>query len=143
MWLKDQYPEALAKAREQQKPVLVTFTGYACTNCHWMKANLFTQPEIAASMKNFVLVDLYTDGTDEASVKNQEMQSSKYDTVAIPFYAIVSPDGTTMATFPGLTRAAAEWQAFLKQGVPQAQASLTAGEDALAAVTRPIDLAKD
>ena len=143
VWLKDQYPEALAKAREQQKPVLVTFTGYACTNCHWMKANLFTQPEIATSMKNFVLVDLYTDGTDEASVKNQEMQSSKYDTVAIPFYAIVSPTGTTIATFPGLTRDPAEWQAFLKQGVPQAQAGLTAGEDALAAVTGPTDLAKE
>lgn len=115
-WLKNQYPEALAKARAQNKTVLVNFTGYACTNCHWMKANMFTQPEIAASMKDFVLVDLYTDGTDDDSLKNQEMQESKYNTVAIPFYAIVSPDGNTIATFAGLTREPAEWKAFLRQG---------------------------
>ena len=47
--------------------MLVDFTGYACTNCHWMKANMFTKPEIGGVMKNMVLVDLYTDGTDAAS----------------------------------------------------------------------------
>jgi thiol:disulfide interchange protein DsbD len=112
VFLKDQYPEALAKARAEQKPVLVTFTGYACTNCHWMKANMFTKPAIAAAMKNFVLVDLYTDGTDETSEKNQAMQSAQYNTIAIPFYAIVDPDGKTLATFPGLTRDPGEWQTF-------------------------------
>lgn len=115
VFLKDQYSEALAKARAEQKPILVTFTGYACTNCHWMKANMFTRPEVAAVMKNFVLVDLYTDGTDEASQKNQVMQSNQYNTVAIPFYAIVDPEGKTLATFPGLTRDPGEWQAFLSK----------------------------
>jgi len=44
------------------------------------------------------------------------MQESKYNTVAIPFYALVSPDGNTIATFAGLTREPAEWKAFLRQG---------------------------
>jgi thiol:disulfide interchange protein DsbD len=82
-----------------------------------MKANMFTKPEVAAAMKNFVLVDLYTDGTDEASEKNQAMQSAQFNTVAIPFYAIVDPDGKTLATFPGLTRDPGEWQAFLDKAV--------------------------
>ena len=127
-FMKDQYPEALAKARAEGRPVLLTFTGYACTNCHWMKANLFTLPEIAQEMKKFVLVDLYTDGSDEASLKNQEMQEKGYGTVAIPFYAIVDPKGSTIATFPGLTRDSAEWRAFLESGrtaVPAA--SVTSG----------------
>ena len=38
---------ALDRARSEKKLVLVNFTGYACTNCHWMKANMFTRPEIA------------------------------------------------------------------------------------------------
>jgi thiol:disulfide interchange protein len=122
-FLKNQYPAALAKARDEHKSVLVTFTGYACTNCHWMKANLFTQPEIAARMKDFVLVDLYTDGSDEASVKNQELQSKTYGTVAIPFYAIVGPEGNTVTTFPGLTRNATEWLDFLKKGILQSSRS--------------------
>src|SRR5947209_2420388 len=60
-WLENDLPGALDKARKDNKLVLVNFTGYACTNCHWMKANMFTRPEIAAVLKNFVLVDLYTD----------------------------------------------------------------------------------
>jgi thiol:disulfide interchange protein DsbD len=85
-----------------------------------MKANLFTRPEIAERMKDFVLVDLYTDGTDASSEKNQEMQSSRYDTVAIPFYAIVDANGQTISTFAGLTRDQAEWQNFLdKAGSPR------------------------
>ena len=64
VWMKNQYREALARARAEGKLVFVNFTGYACANCHWMKANMFTRPEIAAAMKNFVLVELYADGTD-------------------------------------------------------------------------------
>src|ERR1035437_9604446 len=59
-WMKNQYREALNRARREGKLVLVNFTGYACTNCHWMKANMFTRPEIAAALKDFVLVELYT-----------------------------------------------------------------------------------
>lgn len=62
--LKNDLPGALAAAREKNKLVLVNFTGYACTNCHWMKANMFPRPEIQAALKDLVIVDLYTDGTD-------------------------------------------------------------------------------
>ena len=64
VWMKNQYKEALAQARAENKLVFINFTGYACTNCHWMKANMFPRPEITGLLKNFVLVDLYTDGTD-------------------------------------------------------------------------------
>ncbi len=101
VWMKNQYREALDRARSEGKLVLVNFTGYACTNCHWMKANMFTRPEIAAAMKNFVLVELYTDGTDAESEANQKLQLAKFNTVAIPFYAIVDPDEKVLATFPG------------------------------------------
>jgi thiol:disulfide interchange protein DsbD len=113
-FMKNQYREALAKARDEHKLVLVTFTGYACTNCHWMKANLFPKPEIAAELKGLVLVDLYTDGTDAASEENQKLQDSKFQTVAIPYYAIMDGDEKVVATFPGSTRNAAEFLTFLK-----------------------------
>ena len=114
VFLKNQYREALDRARRENKLVLVTFTGYACTNCHWMKANMFTRPEIAAALGKFVLVDLYTDGTDEASAENQKLEDSRFHTIAIPYYAIVDPDGHTVATFPGATRDAAAYLAFLE-----------------------------
>ena len=75
--MKNQYREALDRARREGKLVFVNFTGYACTNCHWMKANMFTRPEIAGALRNFVLVELYTDGNDDASRVNQELQQTK------------------------------------------------------------------
>ena len=118
VWMKNQYREALDRARREGKLVLVNFTGYACTNCHWMKANMFTRPEIAAVMKNFVLVELYTDGTDAESEANQKVQLAKFNTVAIPFYAIVDPDEKVLATFPGSTGNSAEFLAFLNKPAP-------------------------
>ena len=107
VWMKNQYREALAKARAEGKLVFVNFTGYACANCHWMKANMFTRPEIASAMQNFVLVDLYGDGTDAASEENQKLELAKFQTVAEPFYAIMDPDENVIATFPGLTQRSA------------------------------------
>ncbi len=113
VWLKNQYREALAQARAENKLVLVSFTGYACTNCHWMKANMFPRPEIAARLKDFVLVELYTDGTDAASEENQRLLESQFSTTAIPYYAIFDPDERVVATFAGLTRRSEEFLAFL------------------------------
>jgi len=114
VWMKNQYKEALAKARAENKLVFINFTGYACTNCHWMKANMFPRPEVTGLLKDFVLLDLYTDGTDADSEQNQQLEEKRFGTVAIPFYAILDPEERTVATFPGLTRNASEFVTFLK-----------------------------
>ncbi len=113
-WMTNRYQDALVKARQENRRVLVSFSGYACTNCHWMKANMFTRPEIAAVMKDYVLVELFTDGADAASRENQALQQSKFATVAIPYYAILDPDGHVIASFPGLTRNPQEFLSFLR-----------------------------
>jgi thiol:disulfide interchange protein DsbD len=143
VWLKNQYREALAQARREGKLVFVNFTGYACANCHWMKANMFTRPEIAAAMQGFVLVDLYGDGTDAASEENQKLELAKFQTVAEPYYAILDPDENVVATFPGLTHDAGEFLAFLKKGAtPAAPSASTGGVPALQALNgAPIDTA--
>lgn len=112
-WMKNQLREALERARAENKPVLVAFTGYACTNCHWMKANLFPRPEIAAALKNFILLELYTDGADPASEQNQKLQETRFSTIAIPYYAVLNADEKVLGTFAGLTRNPAEFLAFL------------------------------
>jgi thiol:disulfide interchange protein DsbD len=113
-WMKNQYREALEKARREGKLVFVNFTGYACTNCHWMRANMFVKPEIASALSGFVLVELYTDGTDAESELNQKVELDKFKTVAIPYYAILDPDEKVIATFPGKTSDANEFLAFLR-----------------------------
>ena len=132
-WVENDLDGAFAQAKASgNKYVLVNFTGYACTNCHWMKANMFTKPEIASVMKNMVLVDLYTDGTDAASATNQKLEEDKFKTVAIPFYVLYDADRNVVATFPGLTRNPAEYLTFLntKSTATTATAAAPAGGDA-------------
>jgi thiol:disulfide interchange protein len=116
-WIKNDYRGALETARKEGKLVFVNFTGYACTNCHWMKANMFTRPDIAGAMKQFVLLELYTDGSDSAAEENQKVQDTKFQTIAIPYYAIIDPDEKVVASYPGLTKDPQEYLAFLKKGL--------------------------
>ena len=125
VWMKDAYRPALDRARRENKLVFIDFTGYACTNCHWMRANMLALPEIAAVLKNFVLVELYTDGLDAASQANSQLQLEKFNTVAEPFYVILDPNERLVAKFEGLTRDSAQFLAFLNQA--QAAPVATAG----------------
>ncbi|MGQ0739533.1 MAG: protein-disulfide reductase DsbD family protein [Bacteroidota bacterium] len=59
--LKD-YEEGLAKARKENKPVLIDFTGWGCVNCRKMEESVWTDPVVDSLMHNeFVVVSLYVD----------------------------------------------------------------------------------
>src|ERR1700693_3023712 len=117
VWMKDQYRASLARARTEGKLVFIDFTGYACANCHWMRANMLNRPEIAAVLKNFVLAELYTDGEDAASKENANFEVTKFNTAAQPFYAILDANENVIATFDRRTTDAAEYLQFLQKGV--------------------------
>ncbi|MGA3241320.1 MAG: thioredoxin family protein [Bryobacteraceae bacterium] len=112
-WIENDLAGAIAKARNEHKTVLVSFSGYACTNCHWMKVSLFPRAEVALALQDFVLVELYTDGTDEASKRNQAIEESRFSTVALPFYAVLDSDDRVLATRAGLVRSSSEFLSFL------------------------------
>jgi thiol:disulfide interchange protein len=113
----DDYQAALDLAEKSGKNVFIDFTGYACTNCRWMEANAFPDPEIRALLETYVLVHLYTDGQGEVYEQNRDLQQTKFGTVALPFYAIVTADGTELARFPGMTRDMDRFQKFLRKGL--------------------------
>ena len=116
-WVLDNYEEAVAQAKATGKPIFIDFTGYACTNCRWMERNMFSREEIASLMKKYVLVRLYTDGRDDVNKKNQQMQQDRFNTVALPYYAIQSPEEHIVATFGGMTRESEQFAQFLQKGL--------------------------
>ncbi|MGO9894165.1 MAG: cytochrome c biogenesis protein CcdA [Bryobacteraceae bacterium] len=116
-WITDDYAGALARARSQGKLLFIDFTGIACTNCHWMRANMLSRPEVEAALGNFVLVELYTDRSDAVSERNEKLLEDKFRTAAEPFYAILDANERPIATFDRLTRDPAEYLAFLRQGM--------------------------
>jgi len=59
-------------------------------------------------------VRLYTDGSGAVYEQQQEMERKRFDTVALPFYTVLTPTGDTVSTFPGLTRNPDEFLKFLR-----------------------------
>lgn len=118
-WI-ESYDLALEKARAENKPVFLNFTGVTCTNCRWMEKNMFPDPLVRKELERFVTAELFTDretpqhkSEDE---KNAERQSTQFGSAALPLYAIISPDEKTLAVFPSLTRDKQEFIGFLQRG---------------------------
>ena len=112
-WITDDYVTASAQAAAQNKLVLIDFTGFTCTNCRWMEANMFPRDEVQRELEQFVRVRLFTDGAGEKYRAQQRFEQEKFQTVALPLYAVVDAEGTTRATFLGMTRSADEFIKFL------------------------------
>ncbi len=125
-WMENDLEGAFAKAKTENKKVLVDFTGDACTNCKWMKANLFTRPEVAGPMGSLVLVELYTDRSDAKSESYQKLEAEQFHTVAIPFYVLYDSDRNVLSTFSDRTEESAKFLAFLNTQ-PAAAAQTTDG----------------
>jgi thiol:disulfide interchange protein DsbD len=114
-WVTNDLNAAVAQTQAENKNMFVDFTGYTCTNCRWMEANMFTKPAVKAELAKFVRSRLYTDGEGEPYEGYQKMQEERFGTVALPLYAIISPTGRIIATFEGLTRSEEEFIAFLQK----------------------------
>lgn len=120
-WMKNDLEGAIAKAKAENKLVFVNFTGVACTNCHWMKANMFPKAEVREAMEKFVLVELYTDELDDPnSEKFQKLQESLFQTVGIPYYAVFNAEQEVVSSFPGLTKDVKEFAGFLNAALNKA-----------------------
>ena len=113
-WLVNDFQKALADAGSSGRRVLVDFTGYTCTNCRWMEANMFPREDVEREMSRYVRARLYTDGQGEPYEGFQQFQEKTFGTVALPLYAIFEPSGEPIVIFSGLTRDPEKFIRFLK-----------------------------
>jgi thiol:disulfide interchange protein DsbD len=133
------YEGALQLARQQNKPVLIDFTGWACVNCRRMEENVWIDPEVEELMKNeFVVVSLYVDERKKLPASQQieyitktgdkkpiitvgdkwaTFQSENFNAVAQPQYAIISPDEKALTKTKSYTPDAGEFREWLDQGL--------------------------
>ncbi|CAD5267714.1 MULTISPECIES: cytochrome c biogenesis protein CcdA [unclassified Imperialibacter] len=110
------YDQAIACAREQQKPLFIDFTGHGCVNCREMEARVWSDPQVLERLKNdFVLVALYVDektelpesqwyeseydGKIKKSIgkQNADLQITRFNNNAQPFYVILDPNENLLA----------------------------------------------
>ncbi len=118
-WIEDR-KAAFARAREEGKPVFIDFTGYTCTNCRQMEANVFPRSSVHSRLaEHFVLLRLYTDDAEKGP-ELQRYQLRLTGTVALPTYAIVTPDGELLIQWNGLA-SVDEFVSFLDEGLRKFQ----------------------
>lgn len=112
----DNYQASIETAKESGLPVFIDFTGYTCTNCRAMEANVFPLEPIQERFDKMELVRLYTDdGTDGPA--NQKFQFKLTGTVALPTYVIVDPQsGRVLDQLVGYADKE-EFQNFLDSGL--------------------------
>ena len=70
---------------------------------------------VKRELNKYVRVRLYTDGEGEPYEGFQKFQPDRFETVALPLYAVLDKDGNSQATFPGLMRSQDEFAGFLQK----------------------------
>ncbi len=106
---------ALAQARAEGRNVFIDFTGYTCTNCRLMEKNMFPRPAVVERLEQYVLVKLYTDDPEKGR-ERQAYQAENFNTVALPFYVVITPDEEVIAKAEYTTDESA-FVAFLDKGL--------------------------
>jgi thiol:disulfide interchange protein len=129
------YDQALACARQQNKPLFIDFTGHGCTNCREMEANVWSDPEVLRRLKeDFVVVALYVDDKTELpesewytsmhdnklkktiGKQNADLQISRLNNNAQPFYVLLGKDERVLAWPKAYDKSVANFIDFLESG---------------------------
>jgi len=131
------YEEALAAAKEQNKPLMVDFTGWNCVNCRKMEAEVWSAPKIKDLINNdFILVELYVDDKvltlpeseqyvsektgkkiNTVSKRNADFQITRFESNSQPLYALLDTDGQLLVPTSGAVYDIDKYEAFLKSGL--------------------------
>ena len=112
------YELGIQKAVEQQKPILLDFTGWACVNCRKMEENVWSDPEVYPILRDkFIIISLYVDDRKILDEKDQfdfqlpngrikrintvgkkwaTFQTINFNTASQPFYVQITSDGTLL-----------------------------------------------
>lgn len=133
------YQKAVQLAKEQDKPILIDFTGWACVNCRRMEENVWIDKDVESLMKDsFVVVSLYVDERQKLPAAQQmeyttktgdkkqiitvgdkwaTFQAENFNAVSQPQYAIISPDEKALTKTKSYTPDPEEFKEWLQCGL--------------------------
>ena len=111
------YEQGIAYAKSINKPVLIDFTGWSCTNCRKMEASVWSDKEVLRRLKeDYVLISLYVDDKTELAESEKytsafsgkkiksigqkwsDFQASKFGTNSQPYYVIADNKGNILVS---------------------------------------------
>jgi len=130
------YEKALQLSKQENKPILIDFTGWACVNCRKMEENVWTDPAVMSFIQNnFILVSLYVDDkallpvdkrftyTTKTGDKKEitsvgdlwaTFQAENFNQSSQPLYVVMSSDQKLLSNPVGYTPNATEYLNWLQ-----------------------------
>jgi cytochrome c biogenesis protein CcdA/thioredoxin-related protein len=130
------YDEAVAIAKQTNKPIMIDFTGNTCVNCRKMEENVWSDPAIFNIINNdYILVSLYVDDQNELSDDKKtiskfddskietygdkwtDMETNLYKSNTQPLYILIDANGNMLADKRGYTPDIEQYKQFLESGV--------------------------
>jgi thiol:disulfide interchange protein DsbD len=131
------FNQALACAKQQNKPLFIDFTGHGCVNCREMESNVWSDPKVLKILREkYIVVAMYVDdkkivlpesewytsdydGKVKKTLgeKNFDFQKSKFGVNAQPYYVLLGHDGQVLATPRAYDLDVNEFVEFLNAGV--------------------------
>lgn len=132
------YEEGMRYAADNNRPVIIDFSGYGCVNCRKMEGAVFDTQEVSTLIKeNFVLIKLMVD--DKASLpepitvlengkkikletvgdKWSYLQRHKFAASTQPFYVILDNNGNALAKPYSYNENVAEFMYWIEAGMKQ------------------------
>lgn len=130
------YDQAVEVAKAAHKPIMIDFTGWNCVNCRQMENNVFTSPGVLNILQNdLVVLQLVVDDKTDLPANEQfdskiqhkkittlggkslDLEESKYNSNAQPFYVFINEKGETLVPPQGANFNVAEFQKYLESGI--------------------------
>ncbi|MCE5206203.1 MAG: thioredoxin family protein [Porphyromonadaceae bacterium] len=130
------YETGIALAKQQNKPVLIDFSGYGCVNCRKMEASVWTDPRVKDILDNeYILITLMVD--DKARLpeiievnengrttrlktigdKWSYLQRHKFGANAQPYYIALDHDGKPLSPSYAYDENVEKYIEFLQTGL--------------------------
>ena len=94
---RDNFAAAQAEARATNKPIVLYFTASWCEPCQRMRRYVWTDRQVADSLKNYVPVRIDIDKDPTTAIR--------FHVEPIPVFFIVTPDGQIARTYEGAMEA--------------------------------------
>ncbi|MBO2544621.1 thioredoxin family protein [Salegentibacter sp. BDJ18] len=137
------WDKGLEAAREQNKPIILDFTGWACVNCRKMEEQVWSNPEVFDVLnEEYILISLYVDDRKELPEKAQfnylkpkggikpietigdkwaTFQTLNFKNNSQPFYVLLDNDVNLLNEPVGYTPNESEYLTWLQEGLAKFQ----------------------
>lgn len=130
------YETGMAIAKQQNKPVLIDFSGYGCVNCRKMEASVWTDPRVKSLIDDeYILITLMVDDKTklpeiievEESGRTSKLktigdkwsylQRHKFGSNSQPFYVVLDADGMPLSPSYAFDENPDNYVEFLQRGI--------------------------